>query len=106
MKFYIYSLIFSVAFGLYFDLKLDEKRCFLKEAPAETQMQWNYSAKFWDFSQKKFVEAPAGYGMHVDVTERNEDKPLLSRNYGASGKVMFLIDKQHNKEKFTASTLL
>ena len=75
---------------IFFDIELHEKRCFLDDVPQETQMIWTYNVKSLDEISQKWIDTPAGFGMHVEVTQKNEQYPILEKNYGGSAKVQFI----------------
>ncbi|EGD73775.1 transmembrane emp24 domain-containing protein 4 [Salpingoeca rosetta] len=73
--------------GLYFHIKENEERCFIEEVPDETMVVGKYKTQAQN-PDGTFQETSPGFGIHVEVTDPNDDI-IMSKDYEAEGRFAF-----------------
>ena len=85
-----YFLLLSFAFALKFELQVgDDPRCLSIEAAAESKIDWTYVFTERDDVSGEWVLTKENGGVHVEVTPKANEYPLLSKSYSGKGKVVF-----------------
>lgn len=83
-----YFLLLSFSFALKFELQVgDDPRCLSIEAAAESKIDWTYVFTERDDVSGDWVLTKENGGVHVEVTPKANEYPLLSKSYSGKGKV-------------------
>ena len=86
------QLLFSFSFALKFELQIgDDPRCLSIEAAAESKVDWTYVFEERDQKSREWVLTKENQGIHIEVTPKGDEYPLLSKSYSGKGKVSFLF---------------
>uniref|UniRef100_A0A8C9TP25 Transmembrane p24 trafficking protein 9 n=1 Tax=Scleropages formosus TaxID=113540 RepID=A0A8C9TP25_SCLFO len=85
---FLFNLLYSLTFALYFHIGETEKKCFIEEIPDETMIIGNYRTQLYDKQKEEYLPATQGLGMFVEVKDPDE-KVILSRQYGSEGRFTF-----------------
>jgi len=86
-------MLISISGAMFFDMTYNEKRCLIEDVPTESQFTWKYSVQMYDELSERFIATSAGFGMHVTVLQKNDDYPILDKNYGSIGKFVYTTRK-------------
>ena len=100
-----YFLLLSFSFALKFELQVgDDPRCLSIEAAAESKIDWTYVFTERDHVSGEWVLTKEDGGVHVDVTPKANEYPLLSKSYSGKGKVGLCRPENSKNLKFVYTT--
>ena len=93
--------LLSFSFALKFELQVgDDPRCLSIEAAAESKIDWTYVFTERDDVSGEWVLTKEDGGVHVDVTPKANEYPLLSKSYSGKGKVGLCRPENSKNLKF------
>ncbi|CAG5112486.1 Oidioi.mRNA.OKI2018_I69.chr2.g6698.t1.cds [Oikopleura dioica] len=79
---------------LKFELQIgDDPRCLSIEAAAESKVDWTYVFEERDQKTREWVLTKEKQGVHIEVTPKGDEYPLLSKSYSGKGKFVYTTQK-------------